>query len=324
VKILGVLILLLLLVAGAGAYLLYVPVTPPGEVFLDLPVGTGSSAMAQRLQDAGVVRSKYAFLLLRVWKGGLLKAGEYRFAEPENTANLYFRIVHGDVYTRAVTIPEGFNLYDIAGAIEAAGLGSRTVFLEAAHTNADLIAAWSPTATSLEGYLYPDTYRFSRHTSVRTMQETMVRRFRKQAEELHLSRDPEIAKTVILASLVEKEVHFDDERALAAGVFQNRLLRRMPLQTDPTVIYAALLAGRWTGVIHRSDLDFDSPYNTYRHGGLPPGPICSPGLAALRAAIHPAETENLYFVADAAGHTRFSAGLKEHADQVADYRQSVR
>ena len=115
-------------------------------------------------------------------------------------------------------------------------------------------------------------------------------------------------------------MHFDDERTMAAGVFENRLRAGMPLQTDPTVMYAAVLNGRWRGTIYRSDLDFDSPYNTYRHTGLPPGPICSPGAAALRAAMHPAETDNLYFVADRTGHTRFSKGLAEHAEQVRSYR----
>ena len=323
-KFLGAIFLLLLIAAGAVGYLLYAPVTPPAEVFVDLPTGTGSSAMAAKLQDEHIILSRYAFLLLRAWKGGSLKAGEYRFADPASAATVYARIARGDVYTRAVTVPEGYNLYDIAAAVEAAGLGSRAAFLQAAHTNADLVSSFAPTATSLEGYLYPDTYRFSRHTTLRTMQDTMVRRFRKQAAAMGLLTAPDIGRTVILASLVEKEVHFDNERTEAAGVFANRLDRNMPLQTDPTVIYAALQAGRWTGVIHRSDLDFDSPYNTYRHSGLPPGPICSPGAAALRAAMHPAQTDSLYFVADSTGHTQFSAGLKEHADQVASYRQSLR
>ena len=316
-------ILLLAAVAVSGAaFVIYVPKDPPsGEVFVDFPARTGSTEMASKLRDAGVVRSRYGFLLLRIWKGGSLKAGEYRFSGPENAMTVYLRIRRGDVYTRAVTIPEGFNLFDIAAAVEHAGLGTAQAFLDAAHKNTDLVATWDPQAKSLEGYLYPDTYRFSRHTTQRGMQATMVRRFQAAIAGLGLTEN--VAHTVLLASLVEKEVHFDDERALAAGVFQNRLERGMPLQTDPTVIYAALLARRWTGVIHRSDLDFDSPYNTYRHTGLPPGPICSPGAAALRAAMRPAQTDSLYFVADAAGHTRFSAGLKEHAAQVESYRKNL-
>lgn len=327
-KFLGFLLLLVLIALGGAAYLVYAPFTPSQETFVDLPVGTGTQAMAQKLQDAHVIRTRYAFLILRVWKGGNLKAGEYRFADSASALTVYQRIARGDVYTRAVTIPEGFNLYDIATAIEAAGLGTRAAFLEAAQRNTDLIADLSPNAQTLEGFLYPDTYRFSRHTTMRTMLDTMVRRFRKETALLDLQQPQacaglctSLAQTVTLASLVEKEVHFDDERTQAAGVFINRLNRNMPLQTDPTVIYAAILAGHWTGVIHRSDLDRDSPYNTYKHAGLPPAPICSPGAAALKAALRPADTDALYFVADNTGHTRFSNNISEHNANVADYRK---
>ena len=162
------------------------------------------------------------------------------------------------------------------------------------------------------------------------MLQSMVRRFGVQAAKLGLKqpeacagRCPPVSYYVTLASLVEKEVRFDDERRMATGVFTNRLEQGMPLQTDPTVIYAALLAGRWRGTIYRSDLDFDSPYNTYRHTGLPPGPICSPGAAALRAALHPAVTRNLYFVADRTGHTQFSEDLMSHTAQVESYRRGA-
>jgi len=327
-KFFGFLLLLALLALGGAAYLVYVPVTPPEETFLDLPVGTGTQAMAQKLEEAHIIRSRYAFLILRVWKGGSLKAGEYRFADPASALTVYSRIARGDVYTRAVTIPEGFNLYDIAAAVEAAGLGTHQGFLEAVQKNTDLIADLSPNAQTLEGFLYPDTYRFSRHTTPRTMLDTMVRRFRKEAALLDLKQPTacaglctSLAETVTMASLIEKEVHFDDERAQAAGVFINRLNRRMPLQTDPTVVYAAILAGHWTGVIHRSDLDRESPYNTYKRTGLPPAPICSPGAAALKAALHPAETEAMYFVADNTGHTRFASTIGEHNANVADYRK---
>lgn len=309
-------VVLVCLLVGAA---LFAPAKPAGETFVDLPPGTGSAAMARKLSAAGVLRSRYSFLFLRAWKGGSLKAGEYRFEGTASAAEVYRRIQQGDVYTRTVTVPEGYNLYDIAAAVETAGLASRAAFLAGARQNTGLIAQWSPAATTLEGYLYPDTYRFSRHSTVRAMQAAMVSRFRQAAAQLQLP--PDAARVVTLASLVEKEVKFDDERGLAAGVFRNRLAAGMPLQTDPTVIYAALLAGSWTGVIHRSDLDRDSPYNTYRHAGLPPGPICSPGANALRAALHPTATDNLYFVADGSGHTQFSSGLKEHAQQVVSYRQ---
>lgn len=317
-KFLGSLLVFLLLLAGVAGVLLFVPQTPPGETFVELPPGTGTQRMATELERAGVIRSRYAFLLLRLWKGGRLKAGEYRFDDAADAETVYARIAQGDVYTKALVVPEGFNLFDIANAVEAAGLGSRADFLAAARSNTALIAQWSPGATSLEGYLYPDTYLFGHRTTPVQMVAAMVRRFGKAAAQLGLTSD--VAKTVTLASLVEKEVRFDDERKMAAGVFTNRLAKGMPLQTDPTVIYAALLAGRWRGTIYRSDLQFESPYNTYRHAGLPPGPICSPGAAALRAAMHPAVTANLYFVADRSGHTQFSEDLKSHTAQVESYR----
>ncbi len=320
-RLFGVLLLLVLLGLGAVAALLYLPLTPPGETFVELPPGTSTQNMAAALERQGVLRSRYAFLLLRAWKGGTLKAGEYRFAEAASAATVYDRIARGDVYTRALTIPEGYNLFDIARAVEAAGIGSGIDFLNAARQNTQLIAQWSPHATSLEGYLYPDTYLFGHNTTPQKMLTVMVHRFTQQAAKLGLTGD--IERTVVLASLVEKEVHFDDERTMAAGVFENRLRLNMPLQTDPTVIYAALLAGRWRGTIYRSDLQYDSPYNTYLHKGLPPGPICSPGAAAFRAAMHPARTDALYFVADRSGHTQFSTGLGEHAQQVQRYRMGA-
>ena len=329
-KLLAVLLLLVLVVAGGAAALIYLPMTPAQETFVELPPGTSTQAMASTLEKRGAIRSRYAFLLLRVWKHGRLKAGEYRFAEAANAAEVYRRIVRGDVYTKALTIPEGYNLFDIARAVESAGLGSGADFLNAARQNTALIAQWSPQATSLEGYLFPDTYQFGHNTTPVEMLRVMVRRFGQQATKLGWT-DPAVCGGpcqpvlyyVTLASLVEKEVHFDHERAMAAGVFVNRLSRDMPLQTDPTVIYAALLAGRWRGTIYRSDLQYDSPYNTYLHRGLPPGPICSPGLAALRAAVHPTVTQNLYFVADRSGHTQFSEGLAEHTQQVQSYREAA-
>src|SRR6202042_280843 len=190
----------------------------------------------------------------------------------------------------------------------------------------ELIAEWIPqdghSPDSLEGYLFPDTYQFSRHATPLQMLTVMVRRFRQMSVQLGMNGD--IARTVIMASLVEKEVSQGAERPLVAGVFVNRLAKNIPLATDPTVIYAALLEKRWRGTIYASDLQSPSPYNTYKRTGLPPGPICNPGVAALRAAMNPAKTNYLYFVSDAAGHTRFSVDLKQHAQQVQAYRQATK
>jgi len=330
-KFLSILLFFVLFLAAVGGYLVLAPYGPSSETFVDITPGTGSTTIAAQLQHGGIVRSQYAFDAFRLvrslqGKAGTLKAGEYRFDHTASLPEIYARLVRGDVYTIALTIPEGFNLFDISQAVQAAGLGSREAFLAAAREHTELIGAWSQGShpASLEGYLFPDTYRFSRHATPLQMLTAMVRRFRQATLPLGLNPEqtPEIARIVTMASLIEKEVSQDAERPLVAGVFVNRLEKNMPLATDPTVIYAALLDGRWRGTIYASDLQSPSPYNTYRHTGLPPGPICSPGIAALRAAISPAHTDYLYFVSDSAGHSRFSATLKEHAEQVQSYRQA--
>jgi UPF0755 protein len=281
--------------------------------------------IATELKQQGIIRSEYVFLALHEVKGGTLKAGEYRFDHPVRMEEVWDRIRRGDVYTVALTIPEGSNLFDIAARVAAAGLGSKAVFIAAAKQDASLISDLDPTARSLEGYLFPDTYRFARHTNPQEMMAAMVKRFRQAAQGIGLSAD--YHRTVTLASLVEKETPLDAERPLVASVFENRIAKNMPLMTDPSVIYAALLDGRYRGTIYQSDLQADSTYNTYRHAGLPPGPICNPGLKSLQAAMHPAQTNYLYFVAasaDPSGQSRFSATLEEHAKDVEAYRRAVR
>lgn len=324
-KFFGFVFLFFVLAAAAVGFYVYVPYGPSAETFVDIPSGTTSKVMAGQLENAGVIRSRYAFELLRAIKGTRLKAGEYRFDHSATAIEVYDRIAKGDVYTRAVTVPEGYNLFEIAEAVEKAGLVSRDVFLQAARSDTALIQQWNPAAGSLEGYLFPDTYRFSRHTTPQQMLAVMVKRFGKAMNQLGIQAgDPSVPRLITMASLVEKEVSLDSERPLVSGVFENRLRVGMPLATDPTVIYAAMLEQRWRGTIYASDLASDSLYNTYKHTGLPPGPICSPGMAALKAALHPQQTEAMYFVADAAGHTRFSSTLKEHAEQVKAYRKAAK
>lgn len=315
------LVLVLLVIAGGVLYFFFLePYGPASETFVDIPAGAGSAGIASRLEEGGVIRSRYAFWAMRKVHGGVLHAGEYRFDHPVPLATVYTRIVKGDVYTRTLVIPEGFNIFDIAGAVQNAGLGQAADFLAAARRDTRLVADLSPHAPTLEGFLFPDTYRFSRHTTPDLMVAAMVKRFRQVAGQLGLAESADVARTVTMASLVEKEVRVDAERPVVAGVFTNRIAQGMPLATDPSVIYAALLDGRWRGKIYRSDLDADSPYNTYRHAGLPPSPIANPGVAALKAAMNPAKTDYLYFVADASGSTRFSVDLKEHNEQVQAYR----
>jgi UPF0755 protein len=326
-KFLGTLLLLILIAAAVVGYVVYIPFGPATETFVDIAPGTGTPAIARQLEKSGIIRSRYAFDALHLRKHGTLKAGEYRFDHAAPMTEVYARIVRGDVYTVSLKIPEGYNIFDIAQAVAAAGLGSRDAFLAAERQHTELIA-WLPQSSgqtsahpqSLEGYLFPDTYFFSRHATPVQMLSTMVRRFRQVRNQLGLIGD--IQQTVTMASLVEKEVNQDSERPLVAGVFVNRIAQGIPLATDPTVIYAALLENRWRGEIYASDLQSTSPYNTYKHTGLPPGPICNPGVAALRAAMAPAKTDYLYFVSDAAGHSRFSTDLKQHAEQVEAYRQA--
>lgn len=331
-KFLASLFLLVLLVVAVAAYAVYAPIGPPADttdanaIYVDIAPGTGTQTIATQLEDATILRSRFAFDLLRAVKGGKLIAGEYRFNHPANAIEVYERMRRGDVFTIAVSIPEGYNIFDVAQSVATSGLASRDDFLSAERTQTALIADLSPNAPSLEGYLFPDTYRFPRHTTPNQMLAAMVHRFRQSATQLGLTRDAsgrDLNRTVILASLIEKEVSQNSERPLVAGVFTNRLAQNMPLATDPSVIYAALLEGRYRGTIYESDLQSDSPYNTYRHTGLPPGPIANPGIAALKAAIAPAQTDYLYFVADAQGHSRFSATLKQHADQVQTYRHAI-
>jgi UPF0755 protein len=316
---------LLLLAAGAAAWLVFAPFGPSSETFVELAPGSSTVRMGRQLEAAGIVRSQYAFDLMRWWKRGRLRAGEYRFDHPAAVTEVYARISRGDVFTKAVTIPEGANLFEIAARLEQAGFGPRQDFLDAEPKQVRLVADLDPRATSLEGYLFPDTYYFARKATPAQICAAMVRRFRAVAGQLGLKEN--VHAVVTMASLVERETAVDAERPLVASVFENRLAKKMPLMTDPSVIYGLELDGRWQGTIRESDLKLDTPYNTYLHTGLPPGPVANPGLRSLRAAMEPAKTNYLYFVAAGAnpqGRSLFSATIEEHARNVAGYRHAVK
>ena len=318
-------VLVLLLGAGAGAWLVLTPYGPETETFVDLPSGSTAARIGEQLESAGIVRSRYAFLLMRLWKRGRLRAGEYRFDHPTALTEVYNRIARGDVFTKAVTIPEGATVFDIAARLEAAGLGSRQGFVDAQANETKLVADMDPAATSLEGYLFPDTYYFARKASPAQICAAMVRRFRTVAGQLGLKEN--VHRVVTLASLVERETAVDAERPLVASVFENRLAKKMPLMTDPSVIYGLQVEGLWRGAIYESDLKRNTPYNTYLHAGLPPGPVANPGMRSLRAAMEPARTDYLYFVAagaNAQGHSLFSSTIEEHEHNVAGYRHAVK
>jgi len=231
--------------------------------------------------------------------------------------------VRGDVFTKTVTIPEGASIFDIAARLEQAGFGARQDFLDAAVKQVGLVADLDPGARSLEGYLFPDTYHFPRNFGAEQICAAMVRRFRAVAGQIGLKGN--VHRVVTMASLIERETAVDAERPLVASVFANRLAKNMPLMTDPAVIYGLELQGRWRGVLYQSDLNRNTPYNTYLHAGLPPGPVANPGIKSLRAAMQPAQTNYLYFVAAGAnpqGRSMFSRTLDQHNRNVAGYRHA--
>ncbi|HZQ69743.1 MAG TPA: endolytic transglycosylase MltG [Terriglobales bacterium] len=315
-------LLIILAMAGWLAWALYTPVTPAGQKFVLLHPGYSTRRIAHELKAAGVIHNAHAFLLWHYLHGRRsLKAGEYLFERPSSVLEIHDRLARGDIYVHTVVIPEGFNIFDIAQAMQDAGLGSRDDFLQAAKSQTPLISDLDPAATSLEGYLFPNTYEFTKTQSVPEMISAMVKQFRQVAREIGLTSD--LTRTVTMASIIEKETAVPEERPLVASVYYNRLAKNIALQADPSVIYAELLAGAYSGALHHEDMQYDSPYNTYRHPGLPPGPIGNPGRTSLEAAMHPAQTDYYYFVSDGNGHHRFANSLEEHNRNVVKLRKAL-
>lgn len=323
-RLLALLFFILLAGAGTAGYLLSRPYQGyTGEAFVEISRGTGTQAMASQLADAGVIRTPWLFQLARlVRRNATLQAGEYRFDRPASTWEVFDKIVRGDVFTYEVVVPEGSNRFDIAETLGRQGIISREKFLQAS-ADASLVRDLAPQAPSLEGFLYPAAYRYTRNTTARQLCREMTQRFRRAWQELGAPAD-NVGNAVTLASLVEKESAVPAERPVVASVYQNRLRIGMKLDCDPTTIYAAMLRNRYRGTLYRSDLLSDHPYNTYYHAGLPPGPIANPGIASLRAALRPADTGYLYFVAaaDGSGGHRFASTLGEHNRNVQEYRRA--
>lgn len=320
-------LVLLLVSMAAGAYGWYLLKQPyqgfSGEKILDFPHGTSTSEIAQLLQGAGVIRSARVFQVARLLSpGAALQAGEYKFDKPASTMDVFRRIARGDTFYYELVVPEGQNLFDIAASIKDLKIFPPETFLAAAR-NPKMIQDLDPLAPSLEGYLFPDTYRVNRQTTAQSLCRAMTGRFRAMWTKLNSRAD--VHQVVTLASLVEREAHNPEERPTVASVFHNRLSIGMKLDCDPTTVYAALLDGRYRGTIHRSDLDSDHPYNTYKHVGLPPGPIANPGLGAIKAALNPAVTDYLFFVAkgDGSGGHIFSSNMHGHDAAVAAYRNNL-
>ena len=326
-RILRVLALLAVLGAIAAAYLFYRSFTPykgfEGAVFVDIPRGTTTEGIAERLAAAGVVRGKADFLLARLWRQGKrLQAGEYRFEKPASAGEVYDRIARGDIFFYSLTVPEGRNMFDIAAEIEKLGVFPASQFIAAAR-NPAMIRDLDPEAPTLEGYLFPNTYRLSRHATPEAVCRMMTSKFREVWRTLNSSAG--VHQTVTLASLVEKEGKLAEERPRIAAVFENRLRIGMKLDCDPTTIYAALLDNRYRGTIYRSDLDSDNPYNTYRHSGLPPGPIANPGTASIQAVLQPADSDAIYFVLrpDGSGSHEFNNNIAAHDAATGRYRRGL-
>jgi UPF0755 protein len=296
-------------------------------VYVDVPHGASRRTIAGLLARQGVVRNRWTFeALCRSRPRRTLQAGEYFFDRPMTSLGVFEALANGRVYVRELIVPEGYSMFDIAGLVEREEFTTREEFLAAA-SNPAPIQDLAPGARSLEGFLFPATYEFPRHPSAETMVDAMVKRFRRELATIEAQAgnksSMDLAQVVTLASLVERETPKPDERPLVAGVFTNRLRERVPLQCDPTVVYALELAGKYNGVLEANKIPFESPYNTYRHTGLPPGPIANPGDASLRAALEPQQTDYLYFVADTEGGHLFGKTLAEHDRNVALYRHRL-
>jgi UPF0755 protein len=317
------LVLIGMIAAGAAGFVVFQRTNEPykgfdaAEQFVEVDPGSSTRSIGESLVTAGVVRDHLTFraALWRTGSARALKAGTYRFDAPMTAADVVRKIARGDVWVLKITFPEGLTQREMAKIFEQQKLGSASSFLQAAG-DPRAIAEIDPMARDLEGYLFPETYSVPPKTAAGKLVGVMVERFeqlftpemRQQAEAHGMT----VREVVTLASIVEKETASADERPIVAAVYLNRLKIKMPLQCDPTVIYALERAGRYHGNLTRADLETDSPYNTYRYPGLPPGPIASPGLASLKAAIAPADVDFLYFVSRNDGTHVFARTLEEH------------
>lgn len=327
------LLLIFLLAAAASAGLVWYSLEKPfgtissQGVFIEIPHGVSQRAAAHILKKNGLIRSSLAFeLYARRHPKRSLLAGEYFFDHPLTGKEVFWKLANGEIYQQPFTVKEGDTVFDIARNLEAEHYMKAADFLEAAKDPSQ-IQDIAPGARSLEGFLFPATYNLQLHMAPGYLVSMMVRKFREDLQRVAPDRlDPltpgtPLLAVVTLASLVEAETPKRDERALVAGVYTNRLRKRMLLQCDPTVIYALKQVDKYDPPLTLKDLHVDSPYNTYVHGGLPPGPIGNPGESALRAAFAPAPTDFLYFVANTQGGHFFSSTLAEHYKNVAKYHR---
>ena len=332
-KILAALILLVVLAAAAAAGYVWYSIEkpygefPPDGLYVDIPHGASQRAVAHILKKAGVIRNSFAFeFYARRHPKRTLEAGEYLFDHPLTGKEVFWKLANGEVYQQPFTVREGETIFDIARDLEAAKYMAADDFLKAAEDPSEIKDLF-PEARTLEGFLFPATYNLPKHAPAEELTGIMVRKFREALANIlpngDMGTDPpvSIGSVVTMASLVERETPKPDERRLVAGVFTNRLEKNIPLQCDPTVIYALQMDDEYKGTLTLRDLRLNTPYNTYRNRGLPPGPIGNPGEVALRAALHPALTDYLYFVANTQGGHFFGSTLAEHNKNVAKYHR---
>ena len=335
-KFLSVIILLIVLFAGGAAAWMWYGMTKPYQgfpaegVFVDIPHGASRRYAAYILKKNGVIRSATAFeIYARRNPKRTLQAGEYFFDHAATGTDVFWKLAKGDVYQQAFTVREGETMFDIARELAAGKFMPAGDFLYAAGDTA-LIRGFAPGAQTLEGFLFPATYQLPRHPSASELTAEMVRKFKEEwkrvapssaSGQMDEGSHAAMLRIVTVASLVERETPKPEERPLVAGVFENRLRKGMRLQCDPTVIYGMERFGKYNGSLTGKDLSFDSLYNPYEHGGLPPGPIGNPGEASLRAALQPARVDYLYFVANTQGGHFFGATLAEHNKNVVKYRR---
>jgi peptidoglycan lytic transglycosylase G len=324
------LLAVVLLLAAASAYAAYDLLHPykgySGSEFIEIAPGSRAPQIASLLARNGVLEHGWPFLFLYAAGRGRhrLEAGEYLFDRPLRPLDVYRMLIRGEVYLRSVVIPEGSDRFDMASILQK-DLGLKPAAFLRVTADASPIHDLDPQAPSLEGYLFPDTYRFPHSATASSVVSAMIARFRRVfrkdfASEVQQS-GMSLHQVMTLASIVEKETADAPDRPMVAQVFELRLKKGMPLQSDPTVNYATRLDERLRGTVTGLDFHSNSPYNTYTSPRLPPGPICNPGAAAIRAVLHPASTDFLYFVSDVHGGHVFARTLAEHLRNVARYRR---
>lgn len=305
---------------------------PYGEkgkfAIVEIKSGMGVKNSASLLYRMGVIKKRILFLAGHAlfFKGKTIKAGEYKFDFPISAYEVLKKIIDGEIFLHSVTIPEGSTIEEIAEILEKEGLLRRGDFINACRETS-FVSQITGEADNLEGFLFPDTYFLSKGIEPEKIVEIMVRRFKEKVGEYIKNAETKglnFYKILILASLIEKETSVPSERPLVSSVFHNRLKKGMLLQCDPTVIYALKKEGIFQYPLKKESLSFPSPYNTYLHKGLPPGPICNPGLASIDSAFYPSKTDYLYFVSNGDGTHTFSLDIASHNRAVRNYIKKIR